>query len=183
MPLGYGGGIKDFATAKKIFDLGVEKIILTTAIHTDIELISKLVDHYGSQSIVSCIDVKKTFFGKQYAYFRSGTTHNKESPEELSKRMETIGVGEIIVNNIDLEGTYKGVDTSLMNRISNLVNVPVVACGGCQNVEEYVQIINSGCSAVGASSMFVYKQQNLDSILINYPNQKELLEKLYSKIS
>jgi imidazole glycerol-phosphate synthase subunit HisF len=182
MPLGYGGGIKNFNTAKKIFDLGVEKIIINTAINTNIKLISTLVDHYGSQSIVACIDVKKTFFGKQHTYFQSATMHDKETPVELSQRLEALGVGEIIINNVDTEGTFEGVDINLMSRVANTIDIPVVACGGCQNVEEFAQIIDSGCSAIGASSMFVYKQQNSNSILINYPNQLELHEKLYSKI-
>lgn len=182
MPLGYGGGISDFETAKKIFDLGVEKIILNTTIQTNSELIRQLVEHYGSQSIVGCIDVKKTFFGKQHVYFKSGEVRGKETPEGLSKRLEQIGIGEIIIHNIDREGTFKGIDIDLMRSVSCSVNIPVVACGGCQEINEFLDLIDAGCSAIAASSMFVYKQKNFNSILINYPDQKELQEKLYSKI-
>ena len=182
MPLAYGGGISDFSVAKKIFNLGVEKIILNSALHRNVKLIKKVVENYGSQSIVACLDIKRNFFGKQYVYFENGRIKSKIAPEIFSLELESLGVGEIILNNIDREGTFMGYDLEMIKKVSNNVGVPVVACGGSRGLSDFLDAYNSGASAVSASSSFLFKNNNKDSILINYPTQKELILGFYSKI-
>ncbi len=182
MPLGYGGGISDYETAKRIFDSGVEKVILNTALNDNLELVSELASNYGNQSIVACIDVKKTFFSKQAVYYKSADIKDKMNIELVAIKLAQSGVGEIILNNIDNEGTFLGYDLKLLNLVARSVSIPVVVCGGASSVADFLPAVKSGASALAASSMFVYKANNIESILINYPSQEELIEKLYSKI-
>ena len=182
MPLAYGGGISDFNIAKKIFDLGVEKIILNSALNRNVKLIKKVVENYGSQSIVACLDIKKNFFGNQYVFFENARIKSKISPEIFSLKLESLGIGEIILNNIDREGTFMGYDLEMINKVSNNVGIPVVACGGARGLSDFLDAYKSGASAVSASSSFLFKNNNKDSILINYPTQKELILGFYSKI-
>ncbi|WP_299136298.1 AglZ/HisF2 family acetamidino modification protein [uncultured Tenacibaculum sp.] len=173
MPIGYGGGIKNIEQVKKIFDLGVEKIILNTS-SQDLDLISKAASIYGSQSIVASIDVKKSLLGKKYCYFKGGKDKIKIGAVEWAKKLVESGVGEIIIQSIDLEGTMKGYDIELTREVSEAVNVPVVASGGAGNINDVEKVLKEGkASAAAAGSIFVYKGKQ-KGVLINYPTRKEL---------
>ena len=112
MPLAYGGGIKSIDDARKLFSLGIEKVILNSAAFENPDLITELSNEFGSQSIVFCLDIKKDFFGNQRVYSNCGTRKIKGSPIEIAIKMEEKGIGEIIFNSINLEGTKKGYDFS-----------------------------------------------------------------------
>jgi len=77
IPLAYGGGIRTFEDAKKLFSLGIEKVILNTAAIENEELMRELIVYFGSQSIVLSLDIKKSFFGKYSLYTKSGTQKTK----------------------------------------------------------------------------------------------------------
>ena len=95
--------------------------------------------------------------------------------------MVKAGAGEIILNSIDLDGTYKGYDFDLINKVAGSVEVPVVACGGASSIEDFEKAINYGASAVAAGSMFVFQRPH-QAVLISYPGQAELKDKLFDKI-
>jgi imidazole glycerol-phosphate synthase subunit HisF len=183
MPLAYGGNIYSINVAHRIFELGVEKIILNSALHNNIKLAKEISLTYGEQSVVASVDVRNSLFGKKKLYFKSGSKKNKLNILEYCNQLEENGVGEIIINNIDNEGTFNGYDIELISEISQNVSIPVIALGGASNVEDFLNVIKEGyASAVAASSMFVYKNNNPESILINYPNQTDLKSKLYNKL-
>ena len=98
MPIAYGGGIKTLEDAQKLFSLGIEKVVLNTSAIENSDLLKELVESYGSQSVVFCLDVKKSFFGKYEAFSYSGSKKVKISPVELAKKMQNLGVGELIIN-------------------------------------------------------------------------------------
>jgi len=173
MPIGYGGGIKNVDQAKKLFDIGVEKIIINSAI-TDLNLISSLANIYGSQSIVTCLDVRKQFFGGYTLCTHSGTNKINGSIEEWVKKIINAGVGELIIQSIDREGTRQGYDIELIKKVSQSVKVPVVASGGAGNLEHLREAVFQGkASSVTAGSLFVFKGKH-QAVLINYPTQQEL---------
>ncbi len=183
MPLSYGGGINNFNSVKKIFDLGVEKIVLNSNFKQNFKLVEEIANNYGSQSVVASLDVKRSFFGKKNVYLENGSFNSKISPENFALDLESSGIGELLINNIDNEGTFSGYDIELIRKVSNLVSIPVIANCGARNISDFLKAFNNGASAVAASSKFVYKNNNKDSILINYPSQKELQNNFYSKIN
>lgn len=175
MPIGYGGGITNIEQIKKIFDLGVEKIILNTAAF-DLNLINQAALIYGEQSIVVCIDAKKSFFGGYNVYSRSGQEKHKLSPDAFAKNVVNSGAGEIIIQSIDNEGKMKGFDLILTKLVSSAVNVPIVASGGAGSIHDLKEVITvGGASAVTAGSLFVYKGKH-NAVLINYPSLSEIQE-------
>lgn len=178
MPLGYGGGITQLDEIEKLFHLGIEKVILNSAVHSKNDLIKKAVEIFGSQSIVASMDVKKHWLtGKQTVYTMSGQQNTNLSPVEYAKQMEDFGVGELIVNSIDLDGTMTGYDYELIRTISNSVKIPMVALGGAGSLEDLKKAKNAGASAVAAGSLFVYQQPHR-AVLITYPSQAEI-DKLF----
>jgi cyclase len=182
MPLAYGGGIKNIEQIKKIFDIGVEKVIINSAAAKNPKLISEAAKIYGNQSIVVSVDVKKDLFGRYNCFINSGNQKVKFEPAEYLKLLEESGAGEIILTSINKEGTFKGFDIELIKKLTHEVNIPIVANGGAGSIDDFVKaIIEGGASAVAAGSFFVYKGETR-GILINYPEQNELKEKFLSKI-
>lgn len=172
MPLGYGGGISDVEQAKKLFDMGIEKIILNSNAD-NFALIEQLANIYGAQSIVACIDVRKNLFGTFQVYKNRGTIKLKISPLQFAKDLTNAGIGEVILQSIDREGTMKGYDLELIKLISHSIEVPLVAAGGAGSLQDFKDAVQAGASAVSAGSFFVFKGKQR-GILINYPKQEEL---------
>ncbi len=175
MPIAYGGGIKTLEEVQKLFSLGMEKVILNTSAIENIDLVKKLVNSYGSQSVVFCLDVKKSFFGKYEVFSYSGSKKIKILPIELSKKMEDLGVGEIIVNSIDNDGVMKGYDLDLIKEIATKLTIPVIACGGARNLEDFKKAKEIGAHGCAAGSMFVYNGIH-KAVLISYPKYEKLCE-------
>jgi cyclase len=168
MPIGYGGGIKNSDQVKKLYDTGIEKIVINSA-STDLNLISELSSKYGNQSIVISIDVKKNLFGSYSVYTHNGTQNLKTSPADFARKVVDAGAGEIIIQSIDHEGSMSGFDLKLTKLVSDAVDVPVVASGGAGNLDHLKEVLEEGgASAVAAGSLFVFKGKQ-KGILINYP--------------
>lgn len=183
MPLAYGGGVSNYEIAKKVFDLGVEKIILNTSLLNNLNVPAEIAATFGEQSVVGSIDIGKSLFRKDVLKFSSGNKSSKENIVSFAKTLVENGVGEIFINCIQNEGTFSGYNISVISEIANAVSVPVVAYGGAAKISDFVKAVSEGgASAVAASSMFVYKNNNTNSILINYPNQQLLTNELYNKI-
>jgi cyclase len=177
MPLSYGGGINNITRVKKIFDAGVEKIIINSAFVNNPSFVEEAAKQYGSQSIVVSIDVKKSFWKGYSVFTHSGKKNTHLNPIRVAQLAEQSGAGEIFLNSIDNDGMYSGYDVNLIKHVSEAVKIPVIACGGARNVDDFVLAVKNGASAVAAGSMFVFYGPHR-AVLINYPSQDEL-QKLY----
>ncbi len=176
MPLSYGGGITNIEQASKLFSIGVEKIIISTAVHTNPGLVTELSTRYGAQSVVVCLDVKKSFLGKYEVYTHAGKKNSGKNPVQFALDMQKAGAGEIIINSIDRDGTMQGYDTDLLHKVASQLEIPVIACGGAGSVEDLGKAIVQGhASAVAAGSMFVFHGKHR-AVLISYPSSKDLLQ-------
>jgi len=180
MPLCYGGGIKTLEQAQSILALGVEKVALSSAAIENPQLISDIATQVGNQSVVVVLDVKKKLFGGYKAYTHNGTKQVKKDLFELLREFQALGAGEIIVNNIDLDGTLKGYDQQLISNLKSALNVPFTICGGACSYDDIRKVVR-GHTPIGlaAGSLFVFKGK-YRAVLISYPNkaEKELLYKM-----
>ncbi len=179
MPLSYGGGITTIDQIKKIFFGGVEKVIINKAAHTKPSLITEAARLFGNQSVVISIDAKKSLLGGYKVYIDNATKKTSYSPEMFAKKMEEAGAGEILLNCIDADGTYKGYDLALVKSVAAAVSIPLIVLGGAGSVTDFAEAKLYGASAVAAGSMFVFQRPH-QAVLISYPSQKELKEKLFS---
>lgn len=173
MPLCYGGGVKTVDEAKKIFELGFEKISLNTTAYYDPNTIEKLVELFGSQSIVGSMDIKTNWKGHKLVYTYSGKKCTGMNPIEYAIYLEKLGVGEIFLNSIDYDGKMSGYDYQLINQIADSVAIPIIACGGAGKIDDCKKAIEAGASAAAAGSLFVYWGRNR-AVLINYPDADEM---------
>lgn len=178
MPLAYGGGIRNFEDAKKIFQIGIEKIIINSCTYENPNFITKLSSHFGNQAIVVSLDVKKNMFGKYEVYSHSGKKKQKKDIIAWVKELETLGAGEILLTAIHQEGTWKGFDINLIEKISNAVNIPVIANGGASSVEDIEMAMKKGkASAISVGSMVVYQSKGM-GVLVNFPDRVKLNQAL-----
>jgi len=172
MPISYGGGIQTVEQAGKLFELGIEKVILGSALLNDQTVLREFSDTFGSQSIVACIEYKKNWLGKIKVTGVSGNKSINDEMEDYATSLQENGCGEILLNNVDMDGTFNGVDITLTKNIINRVSVPVISCGGLASVDEIYHAQQVGITAIAGGSFFVYKNNNPQSILISYPAKK-----------
>ncbi|MGF1765956.1 AglZ/HisF2 family acetamidino modification protein [Enterovibrio makurazakiensis] len=173
MPLCYGGGITSLDQALRILSLGVEKIALSSAAVENPQLISQIAEQVGRQSVVVVADVKKKLFGGYKVCTHNGKKAANIELLDFVKKAEELGAGEIVVNNIDLDGTMKGYDANLVKLLKETVTVPLTICGGASNLDDISHLVHQ-YSPIGlaAGSLFVFKGK-YRAVLINYPNNAE----------
>lgn len=169
MPMAYGGGIKCAEDAKRVFDAGYEKVVLNSGLFGNPSLIAEIAAGYGSQAVVASIDVRRTFFGRMEVRRLGGRRGTGLEPVDWARRVEDAGVGEILLNSIDRDGTWAGYDLDLIGCVSTAVRVPVVACGGAGGRDDLTLAVKAGASAVAAGSIFVYQKKGM-GVLINFPS-------------
>jgi imidazole glycerol-phosphate synthase subunit HisF len=179
MPLCYGGGVSSLEHAKKVFALGVEKIAINSALISNPKLITEIAEVFGSQSVVASVDLKKDFFGKYRAYYCGGTKNSGIEAIEFCKKLEKLKAGELLITNINREGSWNGYDLELLQKCASAVNIPIIANGGAGTVADLTNAIKNGrAAAAAAGSMFVFSGKNR-GVLINFP-KRELLLKEFS---
>jgi cyclase len=180
MPLSYGGGITSVDEVKEILFNGIEKVMINKAALTDSNLISRIADRFGNQSIVVSIDVKKNIWGKYKVYSDNGTHNTNIDPVEFAQKCEKLGAGEILLTSIENDGTYKGYDIDILKKVTESISIPVIAGGGAASVDDFKKAVYDGhASAVSAGSMFVFQRPH-NAVLISYPSITELKSKLYN---
>jgi len=179
IPLAYGGGITRFEEVQELFYIGVEKVIMNYTAVNNPSLITESAKAVGSQSVVVSIDVKKNLFGKYKVYTRNGSDNTNHDPADFARKMQDMGAGEIFLNAIDRDGTYQGYDLELIAKVSSVLNIPLIACGGAGKMEDFSSAVKQGASAVAAGSFFVFQRPH-NAVLISYPSQQELKNKLYT---
>ncbi len=169
MPMAYGGGIKNFDDAKKVFDAGFEKVVLNSILFSDRNLLKQIAEVYGAQAVVGSMDIKKNFFGKYKVYSHSGTVNTGYDPLAWIKILEAAGLGEIMLNVIDRDGTWAGYDTGIIRELATRCSVPLIACGGAGSNGDFNKAVEAGASAVAAGSLFVFQKKGM-GVLINFPS-------------
>lgn len=174
MPVAYGGGVRTVEQARKLYALGVEKVVINSAAVDVPNLIEDLVEQFGSQSVVASIDAKKRgLFSRLEAVTHAAAKGTSHTPAEFARNLERRGAGEIFLNSVDRDGTQSGYDVDLIKQVADSVNIPLVACGGAGTLEHFAQAVEAGASAVAAGSLFVYHGPHR-AVLISYPDRRKL---------
>ncbi len=172
MPLCYGGGIRSMKDARRLFELGIEKVSLNTASVSTPDLIEEIVEVFGSQSVVVSLDVKTSRLYQPSVAVRGGRERTGLKAVDHAKAVERRGAGEILLTSIDREGTGTGLDLALLSEVTSSVGIPVIAHGGAGNLEHLAEAFSHGASAVAAGSLFVFEGPHR-AVLISYPSQDE----------
>ena len=168
MPVGYGGGIRTVEQARKLFGIGVEKIALNSAALEDLNLVRDLARNFGSQSVIGVVDVKKRLLGGYAVYSHAGIRVPVPDPFAWAKALADAGAGEILLQNVNRDGTMAGYDLGLLRSFDGRLQVPLVAAGGASGVDDMAAALNAcRLSGLAVGARFVYQGPHR-AVLINY---------------
>jgi cyclase len=174
MPFCYGGGVTTVEEAKQIIKLGAEKVALSTAAITNFPILEKIGEAVGIQSVVVVLDVKKKgLLGTYEIFIQNGKKATGIKLKDFIQKLNSIGVGEIVVNSIERDGKMQGYDFTLIDMVRNETDIPMTVLGGAGSFEDIKQVISKyKIMGVAAGSLFVFKGK-YKAVLISYPNKEE----------
>ena len=161
IPLCYGGGLERIEDVFEVLKSGCEKIFINEAAFKNKPFVKTLISIFGGQAVVIGVD---------YSYVReipklvvnSGNIKTDIEPLEYIKEMEKMGVGEIVLTNVDREGSRRGLDNQFIKYVSNNVSIPIIANGGAGSLQDFViPFKNSKLSGIAAGKMLLYSDNNL----------------------
>jgi cyclase len=156
IPFGVGGGIKSFEEASNCFRNGAEKIVLGTSAIENPSLVTEIANGFGAQAIVVALDLNGNT--SENLWTNSGKVDSGMKLSELVPKLEEIGAGEILIQNIQNDGLMQGMDLERIKYVASLTNLPIIASGGCGGVDDAKKAILSGASSVAAGAVFQFTQ-------------------------
>ncbi|SFV69079.1 Imidazole glycerol phosphate synthase cyclase subunit [hydrothermal vent metagenome] len=158
IPLTVGGGIRKLEDIYKLLNVGCDKVSVNSAAIKRPELIDEGAKRFGSQCIVTAIDVKRNEKGSYNVYLNGGRVDTGIDALEWAKEVVERGSGEILLTSMDADGTKAGFELNITEQISKAVNVPVIASGGAGTMQHIKEAFEHGADAALAASIFHYKE-------------------------
>ena len=163
IPLTVGGGIRTVDDMRTLLKAGADKISINTAAVLNPQLIYDGSRKFGNQCIVVAIDAKKENESWK-VYTHGGRTRTDLDVIKWAQKCVQLGAGEILLTSMDKDGTKDGYDLELMEQVTKVVDVPVIASGGAGKKEHFVDVCKKGASAVLAASLFHFKQLEISDL-------------------
>ena len=140
IPLTGGGGISNIKDVEKCFYYGCDKITINTKLFNNKKLITQIVDKYGSQALQGSIQAKK-INGKFYAFTKAARENSFKLVLDHALELQDLGVGEMLITSADRDGTLKGIDWHLLEKLRHKLEIPLIFCGGLSSLEEFKKIL------------------------------------------
>jgi cyclase len=158
MPLTVGGGIRTRDDARRLFQVGADRVVINSAAVDNPSLITEIAGSFGSQAVVVSIDARAS--GDSYEVFtHSGNRPAGTDPARLAAEVEDLGAGEILLTSIDRDGSMLGYDLRLLSSVTRAVSIPVIASGGAGTYGHMAEaLLEGGASAVAAAAMFHFSE-------------------------
>jgi imidazole glycerol-phosphate synthase subunit HisF len=165
IPLTVGGGINTLEDFDRVLKCGADKVSVNSGAIKDPSLIEKAAKMYGDQCVVLSVDVKRVN-GKFKVFAKGGRENTGLDALEWIKRGETSGAGEIVVNSIDTDGVKKGFDIEMLEAVTNITDLPVIASGGAGTMEDFYTLFSKvpGVDAGLAASVFHYGEISIKKL-------------------
>src|SRR5690349_2014512 len=164
VPFTIGGGVRQVADAHDVLDAGADKVSINSAAIARPELIDELAQVFGAQCVVLAIDAKRRPDGSYEAYVAGGRTPTGKDAVEWAREGVERGAGEILLTSMDRDGTKDGYELALTQRISEAVEVPVIASGGVGESQHLIDGLRAGADAVLAASIFHYGTHTIPEV-------------------
>ena len=173
IPLTVGGGINTLEDFDRVLKCGADKVSVNSGAIKDPSIIGKAAKKYGDQCVVLSMDIKRVD-GSFHIFSKGGRIDTGIDALEWAKMGENNGAGELVVNSIDTDGVKQGFDLEMLQKISDLVSIPVIASGGAGKKEDFLELFKAGCADAGlAASIFHFKELSIRD-LKNYLNENNI---------
>ena len=166
IPLTVGGGVRTVEDVDRLLRAGADKVSINTAAIARPEFLREAAHRFGSQCIVLSVDARRAD-GTESGF--EVTTHGGRKGTgidaiEWARRGAELGVGEILLNSMDADGTKAGFDLEMLRRVRETVAVPVIASGGAGAVEHFAPAVAAGADAVLAASVFHFGELKISEV-------------------
>jgi cyclase len=168
IPLTVGGGIRAVEDVDRLLRAGADKVGVNTAAVARPELLAEISQRFGNQVLVLSVDARRAPAGSTPSGFEV-TTHGGRrgtgiDAVEWAQRAEELGVGEVLLNSMDADGTKQGFDLELLRLVRARVSVPVIASGGAGALDHFAPAVDVGADAVLAASVFHFGQLTIGEV-------------------
>jgi imidazole glycerol-phosphate synthase subunit HisF len=155
IPLTVGGGIRSVEDVDKLLRAGADKVSINTAAIERPQLIAEIADRFGSQVLVLSVDARRARSTSGFEV----TTHGGRNSVDLDalqwvEKACALGVGEILLNSMDADGTRAGYDIGMIKAVREVASVPLIASGGAGALEDFAHALDAGADALLAASVF-----------------------------
>jgi imidazole glycerol-phosphate synthase subunit HisF len=160
IPFTVGGGIRSADEASAVFDAGADKVSVNSAAIADPSLIDAIGSSFGAQAVIVAIDARRAAdntdpVGQAEVFVSGGRKRTGRQVIEWAREAEARGAGEILLTSMDADGTRTGFDCELTARVSEAVEIPVIASGGAGTAEHFAEVFQAGkAHAALAASIF-----------------------------
>ncbi len=163
IPLTVGGGIRTVEDIDRLLRAGADKVSVNTAAIARPEFLREAAHRFGSQCVVLSVDARRS--GSRFEVTtHGGRTCTGLDAVEWARRGEELGVGEILLNSMDADGTKNGFDLEMLRAVRAVVSVPVIASGGAGAVAHFAPAIEAGADAVLAASVFHFGELKISDV-------------------
>jgi cyclase len=161
IPLTVGGGVRTIEDVRALLSAGADKVSINTAAVKDVTLVGSASRRFGSQCVVVAVDAKRVEGSpdRWEVYTHGGRRPTGIDAIDWVRRVRDAGAGEILLTSMDMDGTREGYDVELTRRVSEAVEIPVIASGGAGKLEHLAEVLTEGkADAALAASIFHYRE-------------------------
>ena len=162
IPFTVGGGIRSVEDMNKMLKAGADKVAVNSSALANPQLIADCAQKFGNQCVVAAIDAKKMADGSWHVFVAGGRKDTGMDLIQWAQEVVALGAGEILLTSMDKDGTKSGFDLEMLNRVAEVVDVPIIASGGAGNIKDIVEVFEK-TTATGAlaASIFHFGELNI----------------------
>jgi len=172
IPFTVGGGIKSLEDVDILLKSGADKVSINSYAVKNPDFINELASKFGCQCVVVAIDAKFED-NDWYVYLVGGRVKTEIKLFDWAKEVENRGAGEILFTSMDHDGTKNGFSNKALSKLSNMVNIPVIASGGAGKIEHFIDVFKKGCAdAALAASVFHFNEIDINTLKKELKNNK-----------
>ena len=165
IPLAVGGGIRTLDDFRMILASGADKVSINSAAINNPNLIKEAANEFGVQCVVVAIDAKKRDGGGYDVYVKGGRENIGIDLIEWVTKCQELGAGEILLTSMDADGTKAGYDLEMINAVCDVVDIPVIASGGCGSIQDIVDVFEkTNCDAALVASLFHFGEATVEDV-------------------
>lgn len=160
VPFTVGGGVANLDHMLTLLHAGADKIAINTTAYSNPNIIDAAAGRFGAQCVVASIDAKKLESGEYRCFSHAATLDAGKEVVSWARELASRGAGEILLTSIDRDGSMRGYDLELVEKVARSVDIPVIASGGAGNFQHMIDVVlQAGASAVAAASIFHFTEQ------------------------
>lgn len=165
IPLAVGGGIRTLDDFRMILASGADKVSINSAAINNPNLIKEAANEFGVQCVVVAIDAKKRDGGGYDVYVKGGRENTGIDLIEWVTKCQELGAGEILLTSMDADGTKAGYDLEMIDAVCDVVDIPVIASGGCGSIQDIVDVFEkTNCDAALVASLFHFGEATVEDV-------------------